>query len=66
MQGKAGRVVNVASRMSELGTINTADPQLAGPGAFSSVRAYSQSKLCQVTPGLPACCCNDASLLLQS
>lgn len=48
LQERPGRVVNVASRMSEVGTVHVTDPQLAKSGAFSSVRAYGQSKLCQV------------------
>lgn len=28
--------------------LRMADPQLTKPGAWSGVRAYSQSKLCQV------------------
>lgn len=32
--------------------LDVMDPQLAKPGAWSGVRAYSQSKLCQVCQGM--------------
>lgn len=42
-------MVNVASRMSAVGHIHINDPHLTKTGSFSSVQAYGQSKLCQVT-----------------
>ncbi|KAL3153626.1 hypothetical protein ABBQ32_013231 [Trebouxia sp. C0010 RCD-2024] len=46
--GRPARVVNVSSSMANTCMLDMADPQLAKPGAWSGVRAYSQSKLCQV------------------
>lgn len=48
LQERPARVVNVSSTMADTCTLNMADPQLTKPGAWSGVRAYSQSKLCQV------------------
>lgn len=43
------RVVNVSSKLNELGTLNGEDPHLAAPGAYSPLAAYAQSKLAQIT-----------------
>lgn len=52
LQGRPARVVNVSSSMANTCMLDMADPQLAKPGAWSGVRAYSQSKLCQVCQGV--------------
>ena len=45
-------MVNVSSTMANTCMLDMTDPQLAKPGAWSGVRAYSQSKLCQVCQGM--------------
>ena len=52
LQERPARVVNVSSTMANTCTLDMTDPQLAKPGAWSGVRAYSQSKLCQVCQGM--------------
>lgn len=54
LQERPARVVNVSSSMANTCVLDMADPQLAKPGAWSGVRAYSQSKLCQVCKGVHA------------
>uniref|UniRef100_A0A061S982 Forever young oxidoreductase n=2 Tax=Tetraselmis sp. GSL018 TaxID=582737 RepID=A0A061S982_9CHLO len=44
--GREARVVMVSSKLHEIGTIHTADPQLSR--SYSSAAAYGQSKLAQV------------------
>lgn len=43
------RIINVASKLHELGSLVTEDPNLTRPGSYSVLAAYGQSKLAQVT-----------------
>ncbi len=47
-QGRPARIVNVSSKLQELGHIHIDDPHLTSQGAYTPAIAYGQSKLAQV------------------
>lgn len=46
--GRAARVVNVSSKLHYMGSLRQHDINLQGPGVYTSLAAYAQSKLAQV------------------